>query len=176
MKKFRILACTLLVTGFGLTSCSSDDDNGDVNNDVEIAGTYNLTSVITAEPTDFNDDGSSNENQMEESDCYNNSRIVLNSDNSFEYQKNTIIVNEDDGTSGWTEGSFGGTWELLSSSGSDAIIRATYENNNGNDVTINLVKEGNIITFTDAFASYPDRDDNGGAVYVIGTVEYVFVK
>ena len=176
MKKFRILACTLLVTGFGLTSCSNDDDNGDVNNDVEIAGTYNLTEVNTAESTDFNDDGSSNENQMEESDCYNDSRIILNSDSTFEYQKNSIVVNEDDGTSGCTEGGFGGTWEILSSAGTDAVIRAVYENDNGDNVTINLVKTGNTIMYTDAFASYPDRDEDGGAIYVIGDVEYVFVK
>ncbi len=176
MKKFRILACTLLVTGFGLTSCSSDDDSGDVNNEAEIAGTYNLTAVNTAEPTDFNADGTFNTNQTMESDCYDDSRIVLNSDNSFEYQRNSIVVNEDDGTSGCTEGSFGGTWEILSGSGSNVIIAAVYENSNGDNVTLNLVKDGNTITYVDAFGSYPDRNDEGGAIYVFGEVQYVFVK
>lgn len=177
MKKFRILACALLATGFGLTSCSSDDDTGDVNSEVQIEGTYNLTAVNTAEPTDFNDDGTSNEDQMEESDCYDGSKLILNSDNTFTYQKNGIVVDVTEGTSGCTDATYNGTWEILNGSGSDVIIRATYQDNNDDDVTLNLVKTGNEIRYTNEFGSYPDRDgDTGGAILTFGAVEYLYVK
>src|SRR5690606_27531404 len=91
MKKFRLLALTLAITGFGLTSCSNDDDS-DANNETQIAGTYDLEEVITAEPTDFDEDGDFNENQMNESDCYDDSRIILNADNTLTYHSNSIII------------------------------------------------------------------------------------
>ena len=46
MKKFRILACALLATGFGLTSCSSDDDTGDVNSEVQREAQDLLNNVL----------------------------------------------------------------------------------------------------------------------------------
>lgn len=175
MKKFKILACALAITGFGLTSCSNDDDNA-VNEEAQIAGTYNLTEVRTAEPTDFNDDGTFNANQMRESDCYNDSKLILNADNTFTYHKNRIIVNTADGTSGCTEGTFTGTWTILDGSGSDAVIAATYEDNNGDETTLNLVKTGVEIIQTDLFGTYPDRNDEGGAITTFGEVEYVYRK
>lgn len=176
MKKFKVLACALVITGFGLTSCSNDDDNDNVNNEAQIEGTYNLTEVNTAEATDFNEDGTLHDNQMEESSCYDDSRIILNADETFTYHKNYILVNEVDGTSACAEGSFTGTWVRLSGSGSDAVIAATYETDNGNDVTINLVKTGNTLVYDDTFGSYPDRNEEGGATSVFGSVEYIFVK
>lgn len=173
MKKFRLLALTLAIAGFGLTSCSNDDDNNQ-NNEAQIAGTYNLEEVNTADPTDFDDNGTSSENQMDESNCYDDSEIILNADGTFTYQRNSIVVNTTDGTSGCTEGTFSGTWELLDGSGVDAVIAATYEDANGDETTINLVKEGNTITYMNLFGSYPDRNEEGGAIYTFGSVEYVF--
>jgi len=175
MKKFRLLALTLAITGFGLTSCSNDDDS-DANNETQIAGTYDLEEVITAEPTDFDEDGDFNENQMNESDCYDDSRIILNADNTLTYHSNSIIINTTDGTSGCTQGTFSGTWELVDGSGTDAVIAATYEDANGDETTINLVKEGTTLTYVALFGSYPDRNEEGGAIYTFGTVEYVFRK
>lgn len=176
MKKFRILACALVVTGFGLTSCSNDDDNDSVNDEVQIEGTYNLTEVNTPVPTDFDENGTSHDNQVEETDCYDDSKIIFNADGTFTYHKHYVLVNGTDGTSACAEGSFTGSWERLSGSGSDALIQAIYETDNGNDVTLNLVKEGNTITFNDVFGSYPTRNEEGGAVNAIGNVEYVFVR
>ncbi|MEE1898181.1 hypothetical protein GN157_00835 [Flavobacterium rakeshii] len=177
MKKFRVLACTLLVTGFGLTSCSSDDDAGDVNNETQIAGTYNLTAVNTAEATDFDEDGTAHIDQMQETDCYDGSKLILNADSTFTFDKNGVVVNTDEGTSGCTDATYTGTWEILNGSGSDVIVRATYQDNNDDDVVLNLVKSGNEITITDEFGSYPDRDeDTGGAILTFGAVEYLYVK
>lgn len=177
MKKFRVLACTLLVMGFGLTSCSSDDDTAGVNNETQIEGTYNLTAVTTAEPTDFDADGTSHSDQMQETDCYNGSQLVLNADNTFTFEKNGVVVDTTEGTSGCTNATYTGTWEILTGSGSDVIIRATYQDNNDDDVILNLVKTGNEITYTNEFGTYPDRDeDTGGAILTFGAVEYLFVK
>ena len=177
MKKFRILACTLLVTGFGLTSCSSDDDSQGVNNEVQIEGTYNLTAVSTAEPTDFDQDGTSHEDQMQETDCYDGSKLILNADNTLTYHKNSVVVDVTEGNSACTEATYAGNWEILSGTGSNVILRLNYVDNNDTTVTMNVVKTGNEITYTNEFGTYPDRDeDTGGAVLTFGTVEYLFVK
>ncbi|RYJ44352.1 hypothetical protein [Flavobacterium beibuense] len=177
MKKFRILACTLLVTGFGLTSCSSDDDAQDVNNEVQIEGTYNLTAVKTVEPTDFDEDGTSHEDQMQETNCYDGTKLVLNADNTLTYQKNSVLIDVTEGNSACTEATYAGNWELLSGAGSDVILRLTYVDNNDDTVTMNVVKTGNEIRYTNEFGTYPDRDEEtGGAVLTFGAVEYLFVK
>lgn len=175
MKKYKILVCTLAVAGLTLTSCSSDDDSGN-NNDSGIAGTYDLTEVLTEETTDLNDDGSFSMNQMDESDCYDGSRIVLNADNSFTYQKNTIVVNEDEGTSACSDNTYTGTWTLEGGAGSIAVIDATYEDANGQTRQITLNKEGDEITVFELFSEYPNVNDEGGYYYENGSVEYTFTK
>lgn len=175
MKKFQILACTIALAALSVTSCSNDDDNA-VNEEAQIAGTYNLVEVRTAEPTDFNVDGTFNANQMNESDCYDDSKLILNADNTFTYHKNRIIVNTADGTAGCTEGTFTGMWEILDGSGSDAVIQAVYEDNNGDETTLNLVKTGLQLSQADLFGSYPDRNDTGGAITTFGEVEYIYRK
>ncbi|HEX8562071.1 MAG TPA: hypothetical protein VF676_03730 [Flavobacterium sp.] len=172
MKKINVLLCSLAIASFGFTSCEDDDDT----NEAAIAGTYTLREVNTQAPTDFDEDGTPHTNQREESDCYDGSKIVLRSDQTFTYQDNYILVDETNGTFTCAENTFEGVYTVESGSGSDAVITATYENNAGEDVTLMLTKEGNELSYTRAglFAQYPDRDDAGGATYTIGTTEFVY--
>lgn len=176
MKRLNLLLCAVVATGLGFTSCSSDDDTITVNDDVQIAGTYRLTEVNTDSETDFNQDGTANLNQMNESNCYDNSEIIFNADNTFTYEIKSILVDETEGTSACNENIVSGTWVLQGGVGSTAIIDATYENPNGSDVTIRFNKEGNELTQYSLLTQYPDRDMNGGAVYSWGSVEMIFTK
>ena len=59
--------------GVLFASCSNDDDGGDVFESV----TYKLIEVNTDTPVDVDGDGTANKNEMLETDCYENSRVVL---------------------------------------------------------------------------------------------------
>ncbi|WP_294822896.1 hypothetical protein [uncultured Flavobacterium sp.] len=177
MKKINLMACTLILAGLGFTACS-DDDN-DSNSESRIEGTYHLREVNTAEATDFDEDGDSNIDQTKESDCYDNGKITLRSDNTFTYVATAILVNEDDGTDGCASNvTYTGTWEIVEGSGTTALIAITYEDENNDDVTLTLTKQGDELIWADnnIFSAYPDRNDAGAAVYTQGSITYVYEK
>ena len=64
----------IMCLGALLTSCSNDDDSGGFT-----AVTYQLVEVNTDNPIDVNGDNVANRNELLETDCYRNSRIVLES-------------------------------------------------------------------------------------------------
>lgn len=176
MKKMNFLFGALALGAITLTSCSDDDNE---SNDVGIAGTYELEAVNTEAATDFDMDGTENVNQMEESGCYDSGRIRLNSDNTFTYTITGILIGTADGSVGCKE-SFqaSGTWEIQTGTDNNAVISAAYEDQNGDDQVITLVKAGNQLTYTDdtILSSYPDRNDNDEAFYNAGSTTYVFEK
>lgn len=175
MKKLNVLLCTLAVAGLTVTSCSSDDDSGNTN-DVGIAGTYILEEVNTEETTDLDDDGSFSTNQMNEIDCYDGSRIVLNSDNTFVYDKNRVLVNSTEGTYACSEDTFTGTWVLDGGTGNTAMITANYEDANGQARQLNFNKQGDTITVYEIFSQYPNVNSEGGFYMETGDVEYIYTK
>ncbi|RRJ93657.1 DUF5004 domain-containing protein [Flavobacterium macacae] len=177
MKKIKFTLGAIIFAGMTLTSCSSDDNNDNGSNEVEIAGTYNLVEFNTEDPTDFNQDGTLNGNQTLETSCYSGSKIILNSDGSFKYQENRILVDVTNGTSACTTPSqYLGTWVNNGGAGTTAIITATYLDENDDTRTLTLTKEGNRITDFRLFAQYPDRNEAGGAIYSIGDVEIIYEK
>ena len=175
MKSIKVLAGVFALTAFGFASCS-DDDSDSVNDDNQIAGTYNLVEVNTSEDTDFNMDGTSNENQALESDCYDDGRIVLNADGTLTYYHEYILVDESNGTSTCASADYAGTWVIDMQAGSTVIIDATYVNDNDQEVDITLTKQGNRISYYNMFSEFPDRNSENGATYTNGDVEYVFEK
>lgn len=177
MKKIKFTLGAIIFAGLTLTSCSSDDNNDSGSNEVEIAGVYNLTEFNTAEPTDFNQDGTANTNQVSETNCYSGSKITLNADGSFKYQENRVLVDVANGTSACTTpAEYLGTWVNNGGVGTTAMISATYSDENDNARTLTLTKEGNKITDYRLLAQYPDRNDAGGAVYSNGEVEIIYEK
>lgn len=176
MKKINLFVCMLAIAGLGFTSCSDDDSSNTGNTDVEIAGTYDLREVNTQEATDFDEDGTLHINQMEESDCYNNSKVTFNADNTFTADMNGIIVNEDNGTSACAQTTVSGTWEIYAGTGANVVLRVRYEDDNGDNVVANFTKQGGKLTMYELFSEYPDRNAQGGAVYTNGDVEYIYDK
>lgn len=177
MKRVNLLMGAVAIAAFGFTSCSNDDDNNN-NDDVRIAGTYELEEVNTEFATDFNQDGTENIDQTEESNCYNDGEIRLNEDGTFTYIITGILVDEGSGSSGCkTSVQVSGTWEGAGT-GNNAVISAAYEDENGDDQIITLNKSGDRLTLEDdnILSRFPDRNDNGGAIYRSGSITYVFEK
>jgi len=170
MKNLRILAMTALAITFG--ACSSDDNNDDNNNSGSIEGTYELREFNTSVPTDFDEDGQTSTNQVEESSCYDDVQISLRSDNTFTYTIGYISVNPD-GSDTCTEYEVDGTWSTTNNT-----LTATYENTEGNDVTVNFARSnnGNTLTETRAVTTFPNRNAEGSAIQTIGSVQLVFKK
>lgn len=103
MKKIKNL-CYLFVffTTFTFISCedepvdptllinSSSNGGGTVTN---VAGTYKLTAFNTSVPTDLNNDGNTSSNQLNETSCYNNSFLTLNTNNTFSADSKGVDIN-----------------------------------------------------------------------------------
>jgi hypothetical protein len=75
MKKIILMALAIS----SLLSCSNSDDD---NSSVAIDGTWKLTAFSTQDPCDFNNDGVATTNFMNETGCYNNSKIVFTGSNT----------------------------------------------------------------------------------------------
>jgi hypothetical protein len=176
MKKIRLIACALAIASFGFTSCDDDDDPVYYPTDLGIAGTYNLTAVNTGSPTDFNEDGTENENQMLESNCYNGSRIILNADGTFVYDIRQILVDTGSGSSACDDYTVLGTWVLEGGTGTSAVLTLNYEEEDGDDVEVTVNKTGGQLQIYSLLAQYPDRNADGGAIYAIGELELLFTK
>lgn len=177
MKKINLLVCTLAVAGLGFVSCSDDDSDGN-NDNTRIEGTYNLDEVNTQTATDFDEDGDSHIDQMEESNCYNGGKILLRADNTFEYTITGILISE--GEAGCAQSyTVSGVYtaEPVASNPSNALITLTYERN-GQTVVREFTKIGDELTWEDdsIISTYPDRDETGAAYNRNGSVEYVYER
>ncbi|MCO6148877.1 hypothetical protein [Flavobacterium sp. NRK1] len=174
--KFNVLLCSLAIAGLTFTSCSDDDSNG-TSDDTRIEGTYNLEEVNTAASTDFDEDGDAHINQMEESSCYNSGKIILNSDNTFEYTVVGILI--DNGEAGCAESyTVNGVYTAEPASNpSNALITLTYSRN-GETITRQFTKIGDELSWNDdtILSAYPDRDSEGTAIMTPGSVEYVYER
>ncbi|MBD3583711.1 DUF5004 domain-containing protein [Flavobacterium selenitireducens] len=173
MKKSNVLLGLFAIAALSITSCSDDDSNG---NGGSIAGTYDLEEVNIANPIDFDEDGDTNRDLTEESDCYDSGKIKLNADNTMTYTYSRVTIDEALGTDDCASNTFNGTWELQGQTGSTTFITATYTDENNDNVPIQLVKQGNELTYTPLIGQYPTRNNDGGAEYATGSVEYVFKK
>lgn len=171
MKKTKFVLGMLALGALSFNSCSSDDDG----NSGTLAGTYDLREVNVSEQNDFDMDGTSHTNLRDESDCYDNGKLTLNSDNTLTYVYKYVLVDENLGTSECGDETFTGSWSISGQAGSSQLVEAVYVDENETERTIQLVKEGNELSYS-RIAQFPDRNAQDGAVYSTGLVEYVFRK
>ncbi|WP_298151472.1 hypothetical protein [Flavobacterium sp.] len=91
MKKLQYLfaAAGLLA----MASCSSDDDDNSLNND--LTGTYELTSAVAAQAQDYDGDGDSSTNLVTEGTCYTDSWISFHDNGTYDevYSFSTTAAN-----------------------------------------------------------------------------------
>lgn len=86
MKKLSILA--LAFAGCFLGACS--DDDGD--NTPDFVGTYELTAYTAPLPIDYDDDGDSSSNLLNESNCFANSTLTIRSNGTYTSRYNGISI------------------------------------------------------------------------------------
>lgn len=172
MKKSNLLLGIFAVAALGITSCSSDDDG----NSGTLAGTYDLKEVNVSEPNDFDENGTPHTDLTEETNCFDSGKMTLNSDGTLTYVQSYVLVDETNGTSTCASNTFTGTWLIQGQTGSTVVVEATYVDANEDDVNVILTKSGDEISYTQPFGEYPDRNNDGGAVYSTGSVEYVYRK
>jgi hypothetical protein len=164
MKMKKIFLPVLLIAGL-LASCSDDDDNN--NDNADLAGTYNLTSVMAPMAVDYNMDEIASQNLMEESPCYMDSYITLNANKTFTSEYNYVLFVSSTGCD--TEPGEG-TWDeedgqlVLTNNIIEPSIEITYTINNDE------------LLLTMQNAPYPDRDENNEPVYNNGTVILTYTK
>jgi hypothetical protein len=175
MKKSQFLFGALAFGALALTSCNDDDNK----NTSGIAGTYSLQEVNTQTQTDFNQDGTSSTNQKQETSCYNNGRITLNTDGTLKYVVTGVLIGASDGSVGCkTDYEASGQWQTQTGNDENAVISAVYNDQNGDDTVITLTKIGRELSLeqNNILSNYPDRNANGEPFYRSGSVTYVFRK
>jgi len=171
MKKLKFF--TLAVAGcFALVSCSDDDNenNNSGNTNSDLVGTYRLTSWNSPVSVDFDGDGVSNTNMMNESNCYNNSIMRINNDNTYTMTYNYVGI---DGTVSCQSETTNGTWTRNGNSFATTNIAG------GQNVNTNYnFASGNQTTLTRNMSNwnYPSVDANGSQVYASGNVNTVMTR
>ncbi len=102
MKNFKIFSIIVLFS-LAITSCTISDEpldavlSSQINTGgtipTSIVGTYKMTAFNTSVPTDLNNDGISSTNQMNETICFDNTLLVLNSNNTFTANTKGVDIN-----------------------------------------------------------------------------------
>lgn len=172
MKNLKMLM--LAVAGcLTLASCSDDDNNDNVNNNpnADITGTYRMTAWNAPTSIDFDGDGTSNINMMNESPCYNNSIMNVNSDGT--YTMTYRYVNIESGAVSCGTETTNGTWVRNGNSFTTTHMSAgqsmstDYSFSGGNQTTLTR----NMNNW-----NYPSINGTGGQVYSTGNVSMVMTR
>lgn len=163
MKTLNLLLLSAVCCAF--LSCSDDDSQS--NTTKSYAGTYKISAVVLSGTVDFNQDGVASSNLMTETDCYNNSTIVLKDDKTFVSSYNfvgigTEVTCDNEVTSG--------TWEVQ---GNQLVLTNTIMDP---PLVTNITIQENILVNSLNNALYPDRDAEGNAVYSTGPVTINYTK
>jgi hypothetical protein len=77
-----------------ISSCSKDSTETEVST-ISPAGKYKLTAFNTSVPTDLNTDGKKSTNQLDETNCLNDSYLTVNSDNTFKANSKGVEIEYD---------------------------------------------------------------------------------
>jgi len=148
-----------------MLSCSSDDNND--NNNVSVEGTWELTKFELTEEVDLDNDGSASPDLMDQTDCFTNSTIVFEADNSVDFNIEGLDIEIQP-----VEGGAEGEYEYVITC--EGVDTNTYTYTTSDNVVtvdtgtlpIALTRDGNKLTFAlPQFGSVP-VEQNGEVVMV----------
>lgn len=163
----NLKALTLLLTIGLFAACSEDDSATTVNSNNSFAGTYTLTAINTPKMIDFDLNGIPSANLMEEVNCYQGSRIVLNEDGN--YTSLYSFANLEAKTGCDFENSEG-MWNI---SGNElGLVKMSAGEMQEDYFTVS----GRQLKKVLVNASYPDRDENNEPIYSTGDVILTYTK
>jgi hypothetical protein len=152
-------------------SCSDDEDNNTVgNSNSDLVGTYRLTSWNAPMAVDFDGDGVSNTNMMNESSCYNNSVMRVNKDNTYTMTYNYVGI---DGEVSCETETTNGTWTRSGNSFTTSNMA------NGQNMNTNYAfGSTNQTTLTRNMSNwnYPSIDTDGNQAYASGNVTSIMTR
>ena len=165
LRPFLIMTTACL----GVWACSDDDNNNTETPDLNPVGTFNLVAVNITEEVDYNMNGTASSDLMLESGCYSGSFIQINEDGTFTSLYNHVDIisetgcNSEEGFGTWT--SAGDVVTLLDESMTEPLEKMYTISENENTITTVMPN-----------APYPDRDEEGNAIYTEGAVTLIFQK
>ncbi|AWI25810.1 lipocalin family protein [Flavobacterium pallidum] len=168
MKKMKFV----LLAAAGCLVLACDDERTTGNHD--ITGTYNLTAFNAPRAVDYDEDGVSSINLMEESRCFDDSRITINRDGTYILEENFISIQ---GTISFCDARVTkGTWTRSENS-------LTTTSDLDNDIVVNHYvfktgngMSGNTMTMITPNTSFPVRDGSGNPQSSSGTVGVTYTE
>lgn len=175
MKKLRMFmftAAACLTVAPLLNSCESDftENNIPVDNS-GIAGTYRMSAFNIPVAVDYNADGTASTNLVNESDCYVDNYMRLNSDHTYARVDNYIDLSS--GIPTCAEFLETGVWKK-----EDNVITTTSSAADGfNPYETEITYDGgDVLTISYTNADYPGVDGSGNPQTQQGDISYVFTR
>jgi hypothetical protein len=165
MKNFYFL---LAAAGTFLSlSCGNCEDEPEGTPRPELVATYRLTSWVIPQAVDLNGDGLASIDLVNESDCYANSYVTLNDDNTYRIRQSMASV--EFGTDTCESTSTYGHWSAV-----DNTIELISKNKEITHLLYAPQTENmqNILPDMD----YPVRDESGHLLVASGNVIQIFKK
>lgn len=167
MKKFKFVL--LAAAGCFVLACDDDRDTG--NRD--ITGTYDLTAFNTPIPVDYDGDGISSTNMVDETSCYNDSRITINRDGTYILEEGSVRIQ---GTTSFcdlriTKGTWTRSGNALTTTSdlADDIVVTNYAFTTENGISKNTMT-------SISNANYPGRNASGNPQSSFGTVDVIYTR
>lgn len=175
MKITKLIA--LLLVSVITFSCGSDDD-GD-SGTISINGTWKMTAFLSENAYDLNSDGTSSNNVIVETGCYDNELIIINSDGTSTVISNSyldIILELVAGTTDQFEYVFNCVLENETLQLDWILDGTTVSFLDGNDVVAEATLSNNTLTFVLPGAYDVDVEENGVIVTITEDLTYIYTK
>ncbi|WP_188619959.1 lipocalin family protein [Flavobacterium suaedae] len=174
MKKFIAMAALAML----VFSCS-DDDTNEVTTSVE--GTWMLTSFELNQGLDINGDGEATTDMIAESECFGNSTITFNNDDTatVNFEEIDIEIEQIEGTNDYDI-----TVECLGSTAQETIYTVsgdntslTFQYEDGSTETLDFTISGNTLTVVvPELSDLPISDNDDDIAYSFVGATLVFTK
>lgn len=153
-----------------LLRSSNGSTGGGGSTGTSVVGTYKLTAFNSSVPTDLNNDGTTSSNQLNETSCFNNSMLTLNSNNTFSADSKGVDIDLTTNTlECFTDPVTIGTWSV---SGSNLSL--TYMDG-GTSYTDVYVISGNTLTYSISGGEVVGMS-GGSPVYLTSNIQVIYTK
>ncbi|MFN2260998.1 MAG: DUF5004 domain-containing protein [Psychroflexus sp.] len=166
---------SLLSISFLLLSCSDDDDQVQTLSENDLQGSWTLVEMNASSGVDLNNDGTSNTDITNETDCFDNMTVDFQAENNFMLDYPGLDFDQVDGETvlNCNDNNTTGSYSL---NGSTLSITTEIENTvETDDFQVNL--NGNQLSFTVTnaqAASYFDFDTSDNENADLQSIEFVF--
>ncbi|RZJ30599.1 MAG: hypothetical protein EOO48_04540 [Flavobacterium sp.] len=171
-KMFMLTAAICLTAAPFFNSCNDMTDDSAPTDNSGVAGTYKMTAFnIPGDAIDFDNNGTSSNNLVSESDCFNSNLLRLNSDHTYLRVDNYIDLSS--GVAACAEFSETGVWTK-----DGDVVTTTSSTSNGYEsyqTSYDYNSGSGTMTLAAPNFTYPTID-SGSQTTAVGDVNFVFTK